>query len=149
MGCTYLFKILAISSNPHTIMLLLIVGEFGYPEVVQDCLHIWIWIWAIFWPWSIDYKICHLSLAYCILPIDLVCFLKMSQVTFVIVYIIHCHDCLFEEITDMVIELLNSGCKYKMIWKDMIVRILNVIRGCCNVTIHNPHNIRCEITRRL
>ena len=33
MGRTYLSKILAISSNPHTIMLLLIVGEFGYPEV--------------------------------------------------------------------------------------------------------------------
>src|ERR1700692_442399 len=36
MGCTYLSKIPTISSNPHTIMLLLIVGEFGYPEVVMD-----------------------------------------------------------------------------------------------------------------
>src|SRR5882762_1812056 len=33
MGRTYLSKIPTISSNPHTIMLLLIVGEFGYPEV--------------------------------------------------------------------------------------------------------------------
>jgi len=33
MGCTYLSKILAISSNTHTIMLLLILEEFGYPEV--------------------------------------------------------------------------------------------------------------------
>ena len=33
MGCTYLSKIPTISSNPHTIMLLLIVREFGYPEV--------------------------------------------------------------------------------------------------------------------
>ena len=34
MGRTYLSKIPTISSNPHTIMLLLIVGEFGYPEVL-------------------------------------------------------------------------------------------------------------------
>jgi hypothetical protein len=33
MGHTYLSKIPTTSSNPHTIMLLLIVGEFGYPEV--------------------------------------------------------------------------------------------------------------------
>jgi hypothetical protein len=33
MGRTYLSKIPTTSSNPHTIMLLLIVGEFGYPEV--------------------------------------------------------------------------------------------------------------------
>ena len=32
-GRTYLSKIPTISSNPHTIMLLLIVGEFEYPEV--------------------------------------------------------------------------------------------------------------------
>src|SRR5882762_2939859 len=35
MGRTYLSKIPTFSSNPHTIMLLLIVGEFGYPEVIQ------------------------------------------------------------------------------------------------------------------
>ena len=33
MGRTYLSKIPTISSNRYTIMLLLIVGEFGYPEV--------------------------------------------------------------------------------------------------------------------
>jgi len=33
MGRTYLSKIPTISSNPHTIMLLLIVGEFRYPKV--------------------------------------------------------------------------------------------------------------------
>ena len=36
MGHTYLSKIPTISSNPHTIILLLIVGEFGYPEVGID-----------------------------------------------------------------------------------------------------------------
>jgi len=36
MGRTYLSKIPTISSNPHTIMLLLIVGEFGYPEVYES-----------------------------------------------------------------------------------------------------------------
>jgi hypothetical protein len=37
MGRTYLSKIPTTSSNPHTIMLLLIVGEFGHPEVLSPC----------------------------------------------------------------------------------------------------------------
>jgi hypothetical protein len=36
MGRTYLSKIPTISSNPHTIMLLLIVGEFEYLEVAPS-----------------------------------------------------------------------------------------------------------------
>jgi hypothetical protein len=48
-------------------------------------------------------------------------FLKVFQIIFVIICIIHHWDCLFEEITDMMIELLNSGCS--------IVYIQNNLKG--------------------
>src|ERR1700676_5074154 len=40
MGRTYLSKIPTISSNSCTIMLLLIVGEFGYPEVPYTAFYV-------------------------------------------------------------------------------------------------------------
>jgi len=58
-----------------------------------------------------------------------VCLLNMFQVTFVIICIIHHWDCLFEEIGDLVIELLNSALEHKMIWDGMDSTILNVVRG--------------------
>jgi hypothetical protein len=59
---------------------------------------------------AIGYRTCYLSQVNGILTMDLVCLLNMFQVTFAIICIIHHWDCLFEEIGDLAIELLNSAC---------------------------------------
>src|SRR5882762_2141978 len=67
----------------------------------------------------LNYRTCYLSQVNGILTMDLVYLLNMFQVTFAIICIIHHWDCLFEEIGDLAIELLNSACNIAWTQNDL------------------------------